>query len=249
MIHELRTYTLQPGAQAKYLQLSGEVGRKIRGDRFGKQEGFWFTEFGTLNQLRASLELSRPQRAGAAAGPPGQGRCVEQGVHPAGPAPDAGAGEQDHVAGAAARIPPAIPAGSTSCAGIAPHVGRAKEWLDHFTAVMPTREKHHASGRPLADRDRAAQRGRAHVGVPRPPGACGGPRAARQGAGVAGFSRQSPSPASLTCRPSCSCPPRSPPCDERGGPAEVRGRGESGGHLEAPADGRQGRMTHHNGMS
>ena len=22
------------------------------------------------------------------------------------------------------------------------HVGRAKEWLDHFTAVMPTREKH-----------------------------------------------------------------------------------------------------------
>ena len=51
MIHELRTYTLPPGAQAKYLQLSGEVGRKIRGDRFGKQEGFWFTEFGTLNQL------------------------------------------------------------------------------------------------------------------------------------------------------------------------------------------------------
>ncbi|HEU5192809.1 MAG TPA: NIPSNAP family protein, partial [Methylomirabilota bacterium] len=51
MIHELRTYTLQPGTQAKYLQLSGEVGRKIRGDRFGKQEGFWYTEFGTLNQL------------------------------------------------------------------------------------------------------------------------------------------------------------------------------------------------------
>ena len=51
MIHELRTYTLQPGTQAKYLQLSGEVGRKIRGDKYGKQEGFWFTEFGTLNQL------------------------------------------------------------------------------------------------------------------------------------------------------------------------------------------------------
>src|SRR5258705_408078 len=51
MIHELRTYTLPPGAQAKYLQLSGDVGRKIRGDKYGKQEGFWFTEFGTLNQL------------------------------------------------------------------------------------------------------------------------------------------------------------------------------------------------------
>ena len=47
MIHELRTYTLVPGKQGEYLKLSGDVGRKARGDKYGKLEGHWFTEFGT----------------------------------------------------------------------------------------------------------------------------------------------------------------------------------------------------------
>ena len=51
MIYELRTYTLVPGKQAEYLKLSGDVGRKARGDKYGKLEGHWFTEFGTLNQV------------------------------------------------------------------------------------------------------------------------------------------------------------------------------------------------------
>ena len=51
MIYELRTYTLMPGKQAEYLKLNGEIGRKIRGDKYGKLEGYWSTEFGTLNQL------------------------------------------------------------------------------------------------------------------------------------------------------------------------------------------------------
>src|SRR5215467_7308589 len=50
MIYELRTYTLQPGTQAQYLKNSAEIGRKIRGDKYGKFEGGWYTEFGTLNQ-------------------------------------------------------------------------------------------------------------------------------------------------------------------------------------------------------
>ena len=50
MIYELRTYTLQPGTQPQYIKQSGEVGRKIRGDQYGKFEGGWTTEFGTLNQ-------------------------------------------------------------------------------------------------------------------------------------------------------------------------------------------------------
>ena len=50
MIYELRTYTLIPGKQGDYLKLNAEVGRKIRGDRYGKFEGGWTTEFGTLNQ-------------------------------------------------------------------------------------------------------------------------------------------------------------------------------------------------------
>ena len=50
MIYELRTYTLQPGTQGQYLKNSAEIGRKIRGDKYGKFEGGWSTEFGTLNQ-------------------------------------------------------------------------------------------------------------------------------------------------------------------------------------------------------
>ena len=50
MIYELRTYTLSPGKQGEYLKLNSEVGRPIRGDKYGKLEGSWTTEFGTLNQ-------------------------------------------------------------------------------------------------------------------------------------------------------------------------------------------------------
>jgi NIPSNAP len=50
MIYELRTYRLAPGKQGEYLKLNAEVGRKIRGDTYGKFEGGWTTEFGMLNQ-------------------------------------------------------------------------------------------------------------------------------------------------------------------------------------------------------
>jgi hypothetical protein len=39
MIYELRTYTLQPGKQGEYLKLNAEIGRPIRGDKYGKLEG------------------------------------------------------------------------------------------------------------------------------------------------------------------------------------------------------------------
>ncbi|MDP2626868.1 MAG: NIPSNAP family protein, partial [Candidatus Rokubacteria bacterium] len=69
MIYELRTYTLVPGTQAKYLKLSGEVGRKVRGDNYGRLEGYWTSEFGTLNQLVhlwSFADLNERQRLRAA---------------------------------------------------------------------------------------------------------------------------------------------------------------------------------------
>lgn len=51
MIHELRTYTLRPGSQPEVAQTSGTLGRDIRGDRYGKLEGYWTTEIGALNQV------------------------------------------------------------------------------------------------------------------------------------------------------------------------------------------------------
>jgi hypothetical protein len=65
MIYELRTYTLQPGKQGEYLKLNAEVGRKIRGDDYGKFEGGWTTEFGMLNQyvhLWAYPDLNERER-------------------------------------------------------------------------------------------------------------------------------------------------------------------------------------------
>ena len=35
MIYELRTYTLQPGKQGEYLKYNSDIGRPIRGDKFG----------------------------------------------------------------------------------------------------------------------------------------------------------------------------------------------------------------------
>ena len=88
MIYELRTYTLMPGKQGEYLKLNGEIGRKIRGDKYGKLEGYWSTEFGTLNQLVHLWSYRRPRRARA---PAGRARPkdedVDQGVHPPGSAP------------------------------------------------------------------------------------------------------------------------------------------------------------------
>lgn len=51
MIHELRIYTVKPGTIHKVLEASGTVAREIRGgDKYGKLEGHWASEVGTLNQ-------------------------------------------------------------------------------------------------------------------------------------------------------------------------------------------------------
>lgn len=51
MIHELRTYTLRPGSQPLVAQTSATLGRDIRGNNYGKLEGYWTTEIGALNQV------------------------------------------------------------------------------------------------------------------------------------------------------------------------------------------------------
>jgi hypothetical protein len=51
MIHELRAYTFVPGKLKEAVALSGEVSRPIRRDDYGKLEGYWTAEFGTLNRV------------------------------------------------------------------------------------------------------------------------------------------------------------------------------------------------------
>src|SRR5438270_9423826 len=51
MIYELRTYTVKPGALGDMVKAASTVSRGIRGDDYGKLEGYWSTEIGPLNQV------------------------------------------------------------------------------------------------------------------------------------------------------------------------------------------------------
>ena len=51
MIYELRTYTVKQGTVQDVAKNAGTVARGIRGDDYGKLEGYWVTEIGPLNQV------------------------------------------------------------------------------------------------------------------------------------------------------------------------------------------------------
>ena len=51
MIYELRTYTVKPGTLGDMVKASSTASRDIRGDEYGKLEGYWSTEIGPLNQV------------------------------------------------------------------------------------------------------------------------------------------------------------------------------------------------------
>ncbi len=51
MIYEMRTYTVAAGEMQTVVKNAGEVAREVRGDNFGKLEGYWITEIGPLGQV------------------------------------------------------------------------------------------------------------------------------------------------------------------------------------------------------
>lgn len=51
MIYELRTYTLKQGTLPEVLKAASTLSVDIRGDNYGKLEGYWSTEIGPLNQV------------------------------------------------------------------------------------------------------------------------------------------------------------------------------------------------------
>jgi hypothetical protein len=51
MIYELRTYTLKQGSVPDVVKAASTVSREIRGDKYGKLEGYWISEIGPLNQV------------------------------------------------------------------------------------------------------------------------------------------------------------------------------------------------------
>ena len=141
MIHELRTYTLMPGKQAEYLKLNQEVGRPTRGDKYGKLEGSWTTESGTLNQFvhlwnypslderdRLRAELQKNDAWSKEYVPRIRPMLVAQ--------------ENKILSAQLPLKPPADGPHVYELRSYRTHVGKAGEWLGLFKAIMPVREKY-----------------------------------------------------------------------------------------------------------
>jgi len=141
MIHELRTYTLAPGKQAEYLKLSGDLSRKIRGDDYGKLEGFFSTEFGTLNQLVhlwSYADLNERERLRMALGR--NERWIREYVPQIRPL--LVTQENKILSEVLPLQPPADTGNIYELRWYRTHATRAGEWLELFKAIMPTREKY-----------------------------------------------------------------------------------------------------------
>jgi hypothetical protein len=141
MIHELRTYTLKHGTTAEVAKNAGEVGRAIRGDNFGKLEGYWVTEIGPINQVmhlwsypdlnerqRLRGELARNKRWTGEYVPLIQPNLIRQDIRllnqvvgPIKPTRDGNIYEFRNY-----RVKP----------------GGIKKWVELFTAALPVREKY-----------------------------------------------------------------------------------------------------------
>ena len=141
MIYELRTYTLVPGMQAQYLKLNAEVGRKIRGDKYGVLQGAWTTEFATLNQyvhLWGYPDLAERDRL--------RGELAENEEWTKGYVtqirPFILAQENKILSAVLPLQPPADAGHLYELRWYRTQTGRAGEWLSHFKAIQPVREKY-----------------------------------------------------------------------------------------------------------
>jgi hypothetical protein len=140
-LYELRTYTLRPGGVGGMVKAASTVEHNIREDRYGKLEGYWFTDIGPLNQVmhlwsyrdfneRALLhdELSRNPRWAVEYIPLVSPLMLRHDIRllnavrsPVAPASIGNVYEFRNY-----RVKP----------------GAAKLWLDLFAAALPAREKH-----------------------------------------------------------------------------------------------------------
>jgi hypothetical protein len=142
MIYELRTYTVKPGTIGDMVKAASTVSRDIRGDDYGKLEGYWSTEIGALNQVmhlwsysdfdertRLRGELARNPRWRSEYTPLIHPLLVRQDIRllnvVKGPVAPASAGNIYELRNYRAKTG-----------------GAVKQWLDAFTAVLPAREKY-----------------------------------------------------------------------------------------------------------
>src|SRR6201996_3311086 len=142
MIYELRTYTVRPGAVGDMVKAASTVSKDIRGNNFGKLEGYWFSEIGALNQVlhmwsysdlnaraRLRAELQKNTRWTSEYIPLIRPLLVRQDVRLLN-----------------ALRPPVAPASTGNVYEFrnyrAKPGGAVKQWLDAFQEALPAREKY-----------------------------------------------------------------------------------------------------------
>jgi NIPSNAP len=142
MIYELRTYTVKPGTIGDMVKAASTVSLEIRGNNFGKLEGYWFTEIGALNQVlhmwsfsdlneraRLRAELAKNTRWTGEYIPLIRPLLVRQEVRLMN-----------------AVRPPVAPGSTGNVYELrsyrAKPLGAARQWLEAFTAALPAREKY-----------------------------------------------------------------------------------------------------------
>lgn len=141
MIYELRTYTLKAGTAPEAAKNAGTVGREIRGDNYGKLEGYWVTEIGPLNQVmhlwsyadlnaRAKLraDLSQNKRWTGEYVPLIREKLVRQDIR--------------LLHGIIAPTKPAKEGNIYEFRNYRAKPGAVGQWITHFREALPIREKH-----------------------------------------------------------------------------------------------------------
>jgi hypothetical protein len=141
MIYELRTYTVRPGTLGDMVKAASTLSREIRGDNFGKLEGYWSTEIGQLNQVMhlwsySDLNERARLRAELAKNARWTGEYVAL-IRP-------------FLARQEVRLlnaikPPVAPASTGNIYELRNYRARplaAREWIAEFTAALPAREKY-----------------------------------------------------------------------------------------------------------
>ena len=141
MIYELRAYTLRPGTQGEYLKLNQEIGRAVRGDAHGTLEGSWTTDIGPLNQFVHLWRYPSFEERARLRGELAKNRDWTEGYLPK-IRPLIVAQENKLLAEVLPLAPPADAGHVYELRTYRTHVGKTPEWLAHFQAIMPVREKY-----------------------------------------------------------------------------------------------------------
>ncbi len=142
MLYELRTYTVKPGGLGDMVKAASTVSTEIRGNDYGKLEGYWATEIGPLNQVLHLWSYSDyAERARVRGELAKNSRWVGEYIPLIRPL----IVRQDIRLLNALRAPVA-PASTGNIYEFrnyrAKPLGAAKQWLDAFTAALPAREKY-----------------------------------------------------------------------------------------------------------